>query len=743
MRKATKAILTSVLALGLSCSALVGCSSTPALEGDTSGAVVSNSGFVVQKGNYYYFINGSETCESSNKTGSVVKGALMRIAKSDLDAGKFGNAEMVVSSLMVAGDYSSGIYIYGDRVYYATPTTAKNKNGQVMNTYLDMKSTKLDGTDTSDVYLRMTDNKASYRFVEVDGVVYCMYISNENQLRSYNTSTKKETLLVDGMASYVLPNDRTNAGVYYTMSVLVDRDKEASYTEKYTQVYYVSADVTEAPYTYSFDEDYVKEYKKDNDDKDPYINLGKLVLDGYGSECAYTQFNHNEGTTPYTPSGYTYNLLSYNNGGLYYTRTYVDKTSSSADGGFLFYLADEYVLKSDWNAVSGNAFMARADAGEYNDIVSYDTTNASSAAIFLKNGNQHSYLYTENNAIFRADVKQTASGIVKETLRIVDKTVTPSLMYVDSQNGFDYLYYSATGVNGSYLYRAAYNGTASDYNALLANEDYKPVQILKIDFASDWYLPEKIGDYLFYNNAEAIGSSSYNYICVLNANKTNSEFAKFNEKYSEIMDEINDLASKYPDLSNLVKYAYWTTGKNDVFNAYYLANGETHSTVYKNTDYFNKLIAQAKEEGYSDTYFYSDYYKTQFDAFLNRTGDYAGKFVDENGTDYGVQSYFYNWIGQITDDEMANIDNVYKIGWVKAIPEEEEEGLPTWAIVLIAVGSVLVVAGIALAIALPIVLKKKKANNAPKKEKMVVDTSDDEDIDVYADENAETEEKTE
>ena len=50
------------------------------------GEVVSNGGFVVEKGNYVYFINGVEAYSSDNTYGTPVKGALMRIAKSDLEA---------------------------------------------------------------------------------------------------------------------------------------------------------------------------------------------------------------------------------------------------------------------------------------------------------------------------------------------------------------------------------------------------------------------------------------------------------------------------------------------------------------------------------------------------------------------------------------------------------------------------------------------------------------------------------
>ena len=70
--------------------------------------------------------------------------------------------------------------------------------------------------------------------------------------------------------------------------------------------------------------------------------------------------------------------------------------------------------------------------------------------------------------------------------------------------------------------------------------------------------------------------------------------------------------------------------------------------------------------------------------------------------------------------------------------EDEDDGLPTWAIVLIVVGSVLVVAAATLIPVLVIHSKKKakaKADeatvNAYKRKK--IDTTDDKTIDVYAD----------
>ena len=745
MRNGIKKILALACALGLACTPLVGCQSGTALEGDTSGEVTSNGGFVVEKGNYYYFINGADEYTADNTFGDVVKASLMRIAKSDLASGNYGAAQTVVPSLMVAGDHTSGIYIYGDRVYYATPTSAKNISGEVENSYLDFKSTKLDGTDTtSNYYFRSSENATVYRYVEVDNVVYCLHIENDTDLYSYNTETGDDTLLAAGMTSFTLATNKTDPGVYYTMAVTVGDSVDASYNESYTQIYYVRADATEAAYEYTFSDEYVEDYREMNGSETyPYVNYGTIVLDGYGSDCDFTQFNHNEGTEAYTPSGYTYTLVGYANGGLYYTRSYVDKTESEGDGGWLFYLADETVQADGWNAVSGNADTSAADAGAYNDIVAYSTTNASTSAIFLKEGDRHSYLYADGSAIFRADVTETDRGISTETLRIVDRASSATLMYTEEAGEFGYLYYSASGTNGSTLYRAVYNGEATDYNALAGDPAYKAQQILDIEFMTDWYLPEKIGDYLFFVNAEAIGSNSYNYACVMSLAGTNADLAAFNERYEEIKDEIADVKAEYEELGNLMTYYYVTGGNNPVFNRYYLDAGKTGATVYENTDYYTAILAQAKEEGYTDTYLYSQYFQDTFAAFMAKTGEYEGKFVDADGKDYGVQSYFYAWIGEVTDADMEAIDAVYETEYVKTLTEEEEEtsALPAWAIALIAIGAAAVVGAVGTIVATTVIRNKKKAAPAVREEKLKVDTTDDKSVDVYADEEKQDEDK--
>ncbi len=331
MRKSARKFLfvatAAVMALGAASLGACGYTFTP-LGGDfAAGDVSSNGGFVVEKGNYVYFINGVESNTADNTYGSVVKGALMRISKNDLKEGKGDKAETVVPSLMVAADYTSGLYIYGDRVYYATPNNVKNTAGEIETDYLDFKSVKLDGTDIQS-YFRVSDNATPYRFVEAgDGSeksVYVLYAegSSSYTLHSYDIAGKKDTVIAENATGYVLDSDKTNPGIYYTMDVSVGLDMEnGSRKLDYNQIYRADAAVKEAPYEYTWRQEYLDEHEG----KAPYTNLGSIVLDGIGSSRAdsKTQFTHDwtEGVEPLTVSGYKYALETYANGGIYFTRS--------------------------------------------------------------------------------------------------------------------------------------------------------------------------------------------------------------------------------------------------------------------------------------------------------------------------------------------------------------------------------------------------------------------------------------
>lgn len=66
----------------------------------TQAVTGTNGGFVVETADYAYFINGKSTNTQNNDFGSVVKGSVQRIAKSDLAANNYTNTTTVVPSVI-------------------------------------------------------------------------------------------------------------------------------------------------------------------------------------------------------------------------------------------------------------------------------------------------------------------------------------------------------------------------------------------------------------------------------------------------------------------------------------------------------------------------------------------------------------------------------------------------------------------------------------------------------------------
>nr|MDE6273476.1 hypothetical protein [Clostridiales bacterium] len=629
MRKGCKklTILLAAAMMAAGASAFVGCDSsfTP-LTGDYTSETeaVSNGGFVVEYGKYVYFINGIETIEADNTYGEVTKAALMRIARSDLDAGK-NTAQVVVPSLMVAGDHTSGLYVYGDRIYYATPNNVKNTSGVVERDYLDFKSAKLDGSDVKS-YLRVSKNDAEYRYVEEGGKVYLVYVDGTT-LHSYNTEKDTDTVLADAIGTHVVhKTDKTNAYVYYTMNVTDGVDTENSNQLSYQQVYRVRADATEAPYDYKWSE----EYLKDHDGEAPYTNLGELVLDGIGTGSIYTRFSHDDQTKALSSNGFTYSLERYDNDGVYFTRKEIVSTDSVGETSWLYYLPVSAVNADGWNTITGNAVVD--GAGGYLDVIAQNTEKASAAAIFYideANGGKHHYLYVDGSTIKRADVEKNGTGAASEQ-RIAVNVSGATLNYLDTADAtYKYVYFTRSNGNGGSVERAVYNGTAAQYNQLAQkeNENFLPVKVLNVQHTNSWYPYEVVGGTLFYSDAEQFTSTAYSYIHAVELKKdgkimTNSELELVNDKYEEITEYITELSKDNHKLSDLVNSYFYT----------------------QTTSYYEDNLKEAADAGKKETYLFSEDDKTAFKAFADGTSDDAKKFLDGEKS-YRTRDYFITVLG--------------------------------------------------------------------------------------------------
>lgn len=701
MRKLKKLLILSVAA-AMSVSALSACSTafTPA-SGIPEGEVSSNSGFVVEVGEYVYFVNGVETYTTDNTYGNVVKGALMRAKKTDLT-----KAETIVPSLMVAADYSSGIYVYGDRVYYATPNNVKNTEGKIENDYLDFKSAKLDGTDVQS-YFNVANNATVYRYVESGDSVYLVYALDGTDLYSYNTETRTDTLLAKGVEGYVVSSsDKQDPVIYYTMGVSEYLDTDEPNELAYNQIYSVTADTTVASYEYTFSQEYLDK----NNGKAPYVNLGKIVLDGIGQNGVdekgiATQYTYDlkDGVTPLTPNGYTYELTSYANGGIYFTRSELTGTETKGEGGWLYYLSADK-LAGTWNSITGN------DAANL-DVIAQNTDTANESAIFYKDASGHHYLYATGSVINRADVGANGIATVQRIARNVSGA---NLMYLDSTSDatYSYVYYNRTNGGGVSVERAVYNGTAENYSNLNVSDAYQPVKLLNVQHVSGWYNYEVINGTVYYVDAEAFGANVFDYVSAVSIKNAdgklmnNAEIVSLNEKYEKVNEYISDLAEEQSKLSTAIKSYYYT--------------GETK--------YFNDNIKNAIDNGKSEEYLYSTEDQEAFAAYVEgKEGETELAFKD-----YRTLSAFVTRMGVMSKADADLQDDYWTNMLEKYVVEEKTESFPVWAWILIGVGAAIVVAAAILIPVLVVRAKKKQVEAQPKKKQMEVDTTDDRTVDVYA-----------
>lgn len=753
MRKLYKKILvcTTAAVLAAGSVAFASCEEpfTP-LAGDdykSTEAAVSNGGFAVEYGKYLYFINGATTHEDDNTFGTPVKGALMRISKENFKNGT-GEAETVLPSLIVSSDYTAGFFIYNDRVYYATPNNVKSMSGEIESDWLDFKSASLNGSDVRD-YFRLSDNATAFRFVQTDkdSPVYLLYNGKKPDdndgttgIQSYNTETKICTTIAEGASAYVFNSaDKTDPYVYYTMAVRDDIDSDAPVSLGYNQVYRARADVTEAPYEYEWKQSYLDEH----DGVAPYLNLGTLVLDGVGKpvdESQLTKFTHDyekDVSEPLTPQGYTYTLQSYTNGGIYFTRSDVTKNDSPGGGASLYYLSAAELNKEGWNTILGNKDKigyAEAAGGKL-DVVAKptETANASSSALFYLDEKGHHYIYVSGANMIRADVSKTDASV--EETEIWYDASGATLVCLDDRatetEPYDYVWFTRTNGSGMSVERAVYNGSKRDYETLgfddKDNAPYKALKILNLQHKSSWYPFELIGDTVLIADAESVGSTSYDYIAAVSLTNGNGKYlnnkefeADVNDKWDSLMD--SDSKTGYfakltsdgeTNLSNALRY-YFTTGKTDLF--------------YSN-------IQDSIDLGQKETYLYTEAEKTAFKNFTDFKNESADsstkdKFLDGE-TSYRTRSYFITALGVVNEADEEAMNEYWK-GYLRnyTVTEEEDAGLEDWELAL-AIGLPLlavVCAGVAAAV---VFTKKKRKTAQTKPERMRVDTTVDEDVDVY------------
>lgn len=694
----------------------------------------SNGGFAVEKDGYIYFINGIESNSAKNDYGTPLKGAIMRVSVDNLNERNYSCVETLVPQIAYSSNYQTGIFVYGDYIYYGTPSTKRNADGIIQSGNLEMKRTKLDGSESmKDAYVTFPSANYDYRFVEgEDGVVYLMYVATAEKLydestgvtnlHSYNTATGENTLLAYNISSYLFDaEDKTNHRVYYTMNV---KDYAQGSNYGYNQIYTVTADQTEQN---EYDFDSILGW---NGESDRYINCGDLVFDGIGGRTLeHTVFNNEQGKV--NDLAYTYTLETYRNASLFYTRT--DSLSSAA---YLFTEKDSALTASGWDAIDGNP--------ETKDALMHNGTAADSYKYIFNGDELEAVLISESaggvSINYVTDGKLSEKIDNKNYYRIV-RDGSATMLFTDTDGG--YLYYSLSGGNGYTFYRISYRGEWSDYNGMRETDevnDYTAVRILDLDAATGWYMPELIEDHLIFAS-ETDNMSSYNYIMAFNLEgRNNKELDELNELYNGVIGS-EGIISGYSDTEDYPTDIYAN-----------LANASRYLFYTADIGYVEKLAAECNsrlEE--DDAPVYSENTLNKLNDFLAAEGDWAEykEYVNKvNGEDVYAnrRDYYYSVLGTMKAADRASYADDFKLDYLKSWPEDEPQ--PSWYdglnttervffIIGMCVAGLLVLGGIAVGVIF--IVRKARGKKLPSysKRRIKVDTTDDKDINVYEDESAE------
>lgn len=736
----------TVAALGMTfATACSGSYRTQRLPGDTSGTISSNGGFAVEKGDYVYFINGRENNTADNAFGKPVKGAIMRIAVSDLNARRYSSVQTVVPQIAYSGSYNGGLFVYGNKIYYATPSTEKNSDGEVQNSNIAFKSANLDGTEAmKDYYVQYSDNSVEYRYVEVNNVVYLIYVatnedyydngSSYTNIHSVNTSTGANTLLAYNVDTVLFDSsDAANPRVYYTMNVTDYKTQNPTASTTYNQVWTVSADANE-PKDYSdyFKEIYGDDYKPD---KDPlYVNCGKLVYDGIGKiehmTGSNTDFN-GEGVENAERPAYKYTLSRYTNDTLFYTRK-----STLISTETLFAVKDSEIDGKDWKAVEG---------AESRPFLLRDGGSSATYNYLFKDGELDSVLITDSHGIIKTKVVdgQMNTKVNDSDCYYITGDGQPTVLFTQVHDNKNYVYYSVsgTGANGYTVYRVCYDGAPEEYEENLypvKNEvnPYTPVRLLDVDCLSDWYKPELIeGQLLFPTQTENMVSYQYIMACDLRVREngaatknimSNEQIKDLSDKYADIKKNIDAIdKDTYENLPGALKYAFFT---ND-------------------GDYIYDLCKAYKEIGKDYNNYWSAESLIAYDSFMEATGDWEKKYADavtvnDEEVKANKRDYYYSVLGKMSEEDAKAYNDGLKSSYMQAYPEKTLtwfESLSTGAKVGFVIGVVaggLILIGAGVVVALIIVRKRKEKLPEYTKKRVKVDTTDDKNIDVYADDNS-------
>ncbi len=500
-----KKLIITILTIMLAIFSLTACTDSVKPLANVGGDVnmETNGSFLVEKGDYLYFINGKESVTATNKFGKVEKASLVRVKTEDL--GKKNSdvkVETVIPKLLISASYNTGFYMYGNCVYYVTPSIEKDKAGNVLNTHNEFYCFDLEkGKNVGGAILRLENNNYEYRFIESDGTVYlATTVSSvdessvtKTKLVVYNTNNGECVFTSGNYGNLLMPEDNSNV-IFYTQKGVTKALDDAE--QDFEELYRYEVGDTESTLEVSG-----AGYADLSFDNRETELQGKLV-----EEC---------GT-----NGVTFTLIK-NTGKLLVYKT----TKLDADNTGSYY----------YGATNADNFTVKTKLGGANEYIDQAMAKTS----YFKSLNEVYYVESGSgfiSALMKFDYsKQNDSDMLNGRTIVAEDVEGYSISFVK-----DNYIYLAKGSEG-YYYRCSLDG---------ANEKLNQINAIPMQSLTDWYAPTVVGNYFIGSYS---GSYYANYVYAIDLSKLGTEdYDDYLEKYKvedrqNILDLQGTLLGKYAE----------------------------------------------------------------------------------------------------------------------------------------------------------------------------------------------------
>ena len=464
---------------------LTGCNPTADILPGVDGEYKSGNGtFLVEKGDYVYFINGQESLTADNTLNTPVKSALVRVKTSDigkLTDGDLANdsevkVDTVVSKILMTGNYGTGVYFYGDSVYYATPSTNKDKTGAIQNQKTEFASLNLKTGKFGKAIATADDNTTSFKFVQVGENVYLTYTlsetvdgATENKFKVVNASNCEEVYTSSAYESIAFADDNSATVFFTTTAYSESLEQDESFNNLYS-------------------------YKVgDADAKLVVTGAGRYALD---RDYTATEFEGKEfvynGNLISGAQGITISLIK-NTGALVVFKVTTTDSNSAYQSNMYF---GANIVDGGVNVAS---FKKLGDSNVHVD-------KALSTNSYYESLNAIYYIDSENYGLMKYNYENSNNAEFGTEI-ISSECKNYSISFVDKASGYMYLCNTAEGI----YYRANY--TANDVKV-------KQINGIAMQTSTAFYSPRVIGNYFIGSYAN---EPFYKYAYVVDMSKIDDE----------------------------------------------------------------------------------------------------------------------------------------------------------------------------------------------------------------------------